>query len=40
MDDSFLNEIENYNLEDVDKDFNIDFNNNVKIMSSINNILN
>lgn len=40
LDDSFLKEIEEYNVEDIDKDFNINFNKNLNILSSINNILN
>jgi len=39
FDDSFLREIENYDI-DVDKEFGINFNNNVKILNSLNNILN
>jgi len=40
LDDSFLKEIEEYNVDDIDKDFNINFNKNLNILSSINNILN
>lgn len=40
LDDSFLKEIEDQNVDDIDKDFNIDFNKNLNILSSINNILN
>ena len=40
LDDSFLKEIEEYNVIDIDKDFNINFNKNLNILSSINNILN
>lgn len=35
-----MREIAEYNVDDIDKDFNIDFNKNLNILSSINNILN